>query len=100
MQELLVGLIVACAAWAVAKRYLPPAVRRLVRKTMARAARSIGWKTMAAKIEAGKTTASSSCADGCGSCDGCGPAKSSQKAATSSDSFTISVESLKATARK
>jgi hypothetical protein len=71
MQEWIVGAIVACAFWAVLKRYLPKAVRKAVRSRSVRLARRLGWNKLANRLEAEKKTVAS-CADGCGSCGGCG----------------------------
>lgn len=71
MQEWIVGAIVACAFWAVLKRYMPKALRKAVRSRSVRAARRLGWNKLADRLEAEKKTVAS-CADGCGSCGGCG----------------------------
>jgi hypothetical protein len=71
MQEWIVGAIVACAFWAVLKRYMPKAVRKAVRSRSVRLVRRLGWNKLANWLEAEKKTVAS-CADGCGSCGGCG----------------------------
>jgi hypothetical protein len=71
MQEWIVGAIVACAFWAVLKRYMPKTVRKAVRSRAVRTARRLGWNALANRLEAEKKTVAS-CADGCGSCGGCG----------------------------
>lgn len=71
MQEWIVGAIVVCAFWAVAKRYLPKAVRKGIRARSVRAARRLGLHGWASRLEAEKQAAAASCADGCGSCGGC-----------------------------
>lgn len=74
MQAWIVALIVACAGWAVAKRYAPNSLRQAVRAWNARAARRLGWKRMAKRLETNQPAASS-CGDGCRSCGGCGSAR-------------------------
>lgn len=76
MQEWIVGLIVACAFLAVARRYMPKALRRALRTGLTRIAQRFGWNRLAARLVAAEQAAS--CADGCGSCGGCGPAKLSK----------------------
>ncbi|MBI1892358.1 MAG: hypothetical protein HYS18_17065 [Burkholderiales bacterium] len=78
MQEVIVAVVVCCAAMAVLKRYLPRAARNAVRQSIARIAGKLGWQRMAHRLEAEKKIAAS-CDDGCGSCGGCG-APSSQPA--------------------
>jgi hypothetical protein len=72
MQEWIVAIIVAYAAWVVAKRYMPKAVKQTVRMQIARTAKKLGWGRVASKFEPDTQTVSSSCADGCGTCGGCG----------------------------
>jgi hypothetical protein len=71
MQQWIVGAIVAYAFWAVLKRYMPKTVRKAVRSRAVRTARRFGWTALANRLEAEKKTVAS-CADGCGSCGGCG----------------------------
>lgn len=71
MQEAVVGLIVVCAFWAVAKRYLPKAVRRAIRSQSVRMAKRLGWHRIADQLSAAEEKGGS-CSDGCGSCGGCG----------------------------
>ena len=77
MQELLVGLIVAYAAWAVVARYAPKALKRAVRGQLARMFRGMGLQKAADYF--GRDPQSSDCSSGCGSCGGCGPSKPSSK---------------------
>lgn len=95
MQEWIVAVIVAYAAWVVARRYAPKPVRGFVRAWTARGARRLGWTRMAMKFEAEKTAASS-CADGCGTCGGCGSADTKPAA----KQFTMTPEALKRTASR
>ena len=77
MQEMIVALIVAYAAWVVVKRYAPKALRTRVRGSVASAARQAGLASWAAKLET-VPYASSSCSDSCGTCGGCAPDVSSK----------------------
>lgn len=77
MQELLVGLIVACAAWAVIKRYAPKALTRAVRRQLARMFKAMGLSRAAGYF--GRDPQASDCSSGCGSCGGCGSAEPSAK---------------------
>lgn len=70
MQEWIVAIIVACAAWVVVKRYMPKTVTHTVRMQIARAAKKLGWSRIARKFELQTQTAA--CADGCSTCGGCG----------------------------
>jgi hypothetical protein len=73
MQEFIVALIVACAAFAVLKRYLPKTWKLALRARAAGLAKKAGWLGLAQKLEsASSAAAASSCSDGCSSCDGCG----------------------------
>jgi hypothetical protein len=90
MQEILVAAIVALAAWVVAVRLLPRALRSALRRHAAEAASALGWDALARRL----ASASSAAAGGCGGCDGCGPAKPEPK------EFAISVEALRNTARR
>lgn len=71
MQEIIVALIVACAAFVVARRYLPASARNALRTWSAKAANKLGWPSMANKLTA---AAAQDCGSGCGSCKSCGPA--------------------------
>ncbi|HJV75514.1 MAG TPA: DUF6587 family protein [Noviherbaspirillum sp.] len=93
MQEFLVGLIVACAAWAVVARYAPKALTRGAGKLLASALKGMGLVRAADYL--GNNLQGTSCADGCGSCGGCGPVKTPAKGAIS----TITPDALKRTAR-
>jgi hypothetical protein len=73
MQEFIVGLIVAYAACAVAMRYLPKRIRAAAREALANLFRRLGWNAAAVRLENARRAAS--CADGCGSCGGCGTTK-------------------------
>ncbi len=93
MQEIIVTLIVLCAAVAVSRRYAPKSIKRAARIHGVRVAQAIGWRTLAARIAA-QAEAGASCGDGCGSCGNCGtPAKPGANA-------SISVEALKQTIRR
>ena len=72
MQEFIVALIVAIATWAVVKRYMPQPLRRICRAWIADNTARLGWEWLARKMRS-NTPAASSCADGCGNCNGCGP---------------------------
>jgi hypothetical protein len=96
MQEIIVALIVLCAAVAVLKRYAPKALKQWARSWGARTARRIGWLALAERIER-QAQAGASCADGCGTCGNCG---SAGQAAPVEKQTVISVESLKQTIRR
>ncbi|GAB3538348.1 hypothetical protein GCM10027343_03840 [Noviherbaspirillum agri] len=72
MQEFVVGLIVAFAAWSILVRYTPKAARRAVRRISAQMFESMGMRKLAARLR--KKQEEADCASGCGSCGGCGPA--------------------------
>lgn len=93
MQEFLVGLIVTCAAWTVVARYAPKTLTRGLRKLFANALKGAGLVRAADYL--GKNQQGTSCADGCGSCGGCGPAHMPAKGAMS----TVTPDVLKRTAR-
>lgn len=95
MEELIVGLIVALAAWVVVLRYMPSAARRKMRGMIAVALTGAGWDRAARRFEA-SAQAGASCADGCGSCGGCG----SNQADLAQKEFAITADALKRTARR
>jgi hypothetical protein len=57
----------------VAKRYLPKAMRQAIRSRSVRSAQKAGLRRLAAWLS--KEEQGGSCADGCGSCGGCGTGK-------------------------
>lgn len=72
MQEVIVAVIVLCAALAVLKRYLPRTVRAALRRKAGRIAGKIGWGALAGALEKkGSEESAASCDDGCGTCGGC-----------------------------
>jgi hypothetical protein len=96
MQETIVALIVAYAAWAVAKRYAPKLLRAWVRSTAATAAKRVGLVRFADKLQAASPASASSCGDGCGTCGGCSPADST-KSNPKAGRHSMSVEQLRRT---
>lgn len=66
LQYLIVGLIVAWAAWITAMRLLPRALRTGLRQRLATIAGAAGWSSLARRL------AASSGATACGGCDNCG----------------------------
>jgi hypothetical protein len=95
IQQIIVGLIVALAAFAVAKRYAPKGMKRAARAGTVRLAKALGWHWLADKL-AQKAEAGASCGDGCGSCGNCAPSENEKNASTQ----TVSVESLKQSLRR
>lgn len=71
MQGAIVAIIVACAAWAVIKRYAPQSLRRAARKSAAAAGRRLGW----AWLEQRFNTESAVRTDACSTCGGCASGK-------------------------
>lgn len=92
MQEAVVGLVVAYAFWAVARRYLPKAMRRAIRSWSVRIAKRLGWHRLADRLSAAKEKGGS-CSDGCGSCGGCGTDASAKPA--DDDRFVIKLKALR-----
>ena len=90
MQELVVALIVACAAGFLAVRYVPKTVLSVAGNVLVRKARDAGWMGLASRLEKG--LASANCASSCGSCGGC------KEPGQSRDSITA--EELRHTARR
>ena len=70
MQEAIVALVVACAAWFVFRRYAPKRAKEGVRGALARGARKLGWKSIAQKLEQA-APATAGCGNGCGACGAC-----------------------------
>jgi len=92
MQEAVVALVVACAFWAVARRYLPKSVRRAIRSWSVRVAKRLGWHRLADRLSVAEEKGGS-CSDGCGSCGGCGtdaPAKPADD-----DRFVIKLKAVR-----
>jgi hypothetical protein len=73
MQEMIVFLIVACAAWMVAVRYMPAALRRIAWERISALARRQGWMRLARHADM-RLQGTASCSTGCKQCDGCGTA--------------------------
>lgn len=90
MQEWIVGLIVAGAFFVVVKRYLPKTMRRALRARLAQAARRFGWERLAVRLAV--TEQEASCADGCGSCGGCG---SDESRPVTDERFVIKLKTIK-----
>lgn len=95
IQPIIVAIIVACAAFAVLRRYAPKALKRVARVGTVRLIRSFGWNSMADKL-AQHAESGAACGDGCGSCGNCGPASTGQGGTSQS----ILVSDLKQTLRK
>lgn len=93
MQEAIVGLIVACAAWAVVTRYAPKPLREHMRMLPVRLLQAAGLTRLAARL-ARRSSGASGCGDGCGSCGGC------DTAAGSRSPSSISPDALRRTARR
>jgi hypothetical protein len=66
LQYLIVGLIVAWAAWVAAMRLLPRTWRTALRQRMAAIAGAAGWTSLAQRLGASTGAAA------CGGCDSCG----------------------------
>lgn len=95
MQELVVGLIVAFAAWSILVRYMPRAVKTSVRRLTARALHAMGLRKAANYV--GRLQEKADCSSGCGSCGGCGPAPRSSR--DDAKHSTTTPEALRRTAR-
>jgi hypothetical protein len=72
-QQLIVGVIVAAAAFVVARRYLPQALQNWLRVTVAGAARKLHLDALVHKLEAATAAATaaksgSACGGGCAGC--------------------------------
>ncbi|MBS1187432.1 MAG: hypothetical protein H6R04_1450 [Burkholderiaceae bacterium] len=100
MQQAIVALIVAAAFWAVVKRYTPPPLRRRCRSLLAKSARHAGWRWLENRLNLPAQAAASSCADGCGSCGGCGPVAAKSDVHPPDVTQTISLDALKQSMRR
>lgn len=96
LQQVIVGLIVLVAAWAVARKYLPVQVRRRMAGGMARVLRGVGLTRLAVWMEK-ELPAAASCGGGCGPCGGCGSGAGSD---VGKNEFSISVEELRGKIRR
>jgi hypothetical protein len=72
LQEIIVGALVVYATYSVAKRYLPKTARRALRVLLARGTAMVGLTSWARRLATEPVASSSSCADSCSSCGGCG----------------------------
>jgi hypothetical protein len=90
MQEVIVAIIVAYAAFVVVRRYAPKSAKLRMRGLMVRSAGKLGWGGMAQRLA--DEVQDTSCSDGCNTCGGCGSATP-----TSEKQFTITPEALKRT---
>jgi len=97
MQELVVAAIVAFAAWTVARRYLPAAVKKRAAASLAALFARLGWQRAAARFA--QSAEKAGCGNGCGSCGGCGGCGSTDQAQTPAD-FAITPENLRRTVRR
>ena len=95
IQQIVVGLIVAIAAFAVLKRYAPKALKRAARIGSVRVAKALGWVSLADKM-ALQAEAGASCGDGCGTCGNCGSSSTKEQGPVQS----VSVDTLKQTLRR
>lgn len=93
LQYLIVGLIVAWAAWVAAMRLLPLAWRTALRQRMAAIAGAVGWTSLTQRLAAPTGAAA------CGGCDSCGDKPA---AAVSPDGVVggISPDALRRTIRR
>lgn len=71
IQNIIVFLVVACAGWAVAIRYMPSALRHLIWQRISDVAHRRGWLRIAAHADT-KREAAPACSSGCKQCDNCG----------------------------
>lgn len=78
MQEFITAVIVSGAACVVVKRYAPQFVRMAYRSGLAKIAKYLGWHWLERKISHGTAT-TTSCANGCGTCGGCGPSSTTSE---------------------
>ncbi len=90
MQEAVVAVIVAYAAFVVARRYAPQPFKRRVRSMVAGFAGRLRWNGMARRLAS--EVQATSCSDGCNTCAGCGSATPA-----SEKQFMITPEALKRT---
>jgi hypothetical protein len=81
MQELIVAVIVAFAAWVVLRKYLPRTWRRRLAGSSAGVARSAGLMRLALWLER-DLPAAASCGSGCGTCGSCGTGAPASAAGT------------------
>jgi hypothetical protein len=95
MQEIIVAVIVAAAAFAVLRRYAPRSVKQALRSHSVRLATSLGWHSIAAKLRA-RAENGAACGSGCGSCGSCGDTPAKQNTSSTS----ISVDALKRTIQR
>ncbi|HCN87700.1 MAG TPA: hypothetical protein DIT28_00740 [Oxalobacteraceae bacterium] len=95
MQQAIVYLIVAYAAWAVGRRYAPLSWRRRASAWLHARFSALGWMRIADKFLP-RANAGTSCSDGCSSCSRCPP---SDKAAPGNES-TVTPDALRRTIRR
>lgn len=95
MQQWIVYLIVAYAAWVVGKRYAPISLRRGASGWLRATFTRLGWTRLADKFVP-SAIAAASCGDGCGSCNNC----DSNKPAADVKEFTVTPDALRQTIRR
>lgn len=91
MQEVIVMLVVVCAAGFVTVRYAPKTILRAVGGFAVRKARRAGWTGIASGME--KVLLKADCAGACGSCGSCASDAPTTQAG-------VTVEVLRSTARR
>lgn len=95
MQQSIVYLIVAYAAWVVGKRYAPVSLRRRLNAWLHAKCTDFGWSRMAEKFVPA-ASASASCGDGCSSCNSCA---TNEEVATTKE-FSVTPDALRKTIRR
>ncbi len=98
IQQLIVGVIVASAAFFVGKRYLPNQLQHWVRSAIAGLAHKLHFEALAQKLDATPAPkAAAGCDVGCSACNNCVSAESPLPANTKN---TITPDALKRTIRR
>jgi hypothetical protein len=101
MQQSIVYLIVAYAAWVVAKRYAPLWLRRGCSSWLHAKFTALGWNRIAERFVP-NATAAASCGDGCGSCNNCAANDAGAPIATTAaiKEFSVTPDALRQTIRR
>lgn len=95
MQQWIVYLIVAYAAWVVGKRYAPVSLRRAASGWLRAAFTRLGWTRMADRFVP-DAIAAAACGDGCGSCNNC----DSNGTPAAPKEFAVTPDALRQTIRR
>lgn len=94
VQEVIVGIIVLIATWAVIMHFTPLRLRHTARNRLAQLANRCGWRWLESKLTVPTHTAATQ-SNACGNCTACSPPAANKETVS-----TITPDRLKRTIRR